>query len=57
MHKHKIIVGDLEFPMKIKDIPKFEKHSNLNTNVLELNKTVFTRCAVTQQMVKHGNRF
>ena len=32
----------LEFPMKIKDIPKFEKLNNFNVNVFELTKTVLT---------------
>ena len=32
----------LEFPMKVKDIPKFEKLNNLNVNVFELGKTVLT---------------
>ena len=33
--------GDLEFPVKVGDIPKFEKPKNLETNVSELNNTVF----------------
>ena len=32
----------LEFPMKVKGIPKFEKLNNLNVNVFELTKTVLT---------------
>ena len=32
----------LKFPMKVKDIPKFEKLNNLNVNVFELTKTVLT---------------
>ena len=41
-HVNKLDVGDIEFPMRIKDIPKFEKLNNLNINVFELNKTVLT---------------
>ena len=32
----------LEFPMKVKDIPKFENLNDLNVNVFELNGTVLT---------------
>ena len=32
----------LNLPMKVKDIPKFEKLKNLNVNVFELTKTVLT---------------
>ena len=42
MHTNKLILNGLEFPMKIKDIPKFEKLNNLNVNVVELNGTVLT---------------
>ena len=42
MHTNKLIFNGLEFPMKIKDIPKFENLNNLNVNVFELIKTVLT---------------
>ena len=42
MHKHTLCFGDLEFPMKIKDIPKFEKLNHLNIDVFELTGTVLT---------------
>ena len=42
MHTNNFILNGLEFPMKIKDIPKFENLNNLNVNVFELTKTVLT---------------
>ena len=42
MHTNKLILNGLDFPMKIKDIPKFENLNNLNVNVFELTKTVLT---------------
>ena len=42
MHTNKLILNGLEFPMKIKDIPKFENLNNLNVNVFELTKPVLT---------------
>ena len=42
MHVNKLNLKGLEFPMKVKDIPKFEKLNNLNVNVFELTKTVLT---------------
>ena len=42
MNLNKLILNGLEFPMKIKDIPKFENLNNLNVNVFELTKTVLT---------------
>ena len=42
IHTNKLILNGLEFPMKIKDIPKFENLNNLNVNVFELTKTVLT---------------
>ena len=39
---NKLILNGLEFPMKIKVIPKFENLNNLNVNVFELTKTVLT---------------
>ena len=42
LHFNKLNLKGLEFPMKVKDIPKFEKFNNLNVNVFELIKTVLT---------------
>ena len=36
-HFHEFNQGDIQFPMKIKDIPTFERINNLNTNVFELS--------------------
>ena len=42
IHMNKLNLKGLEFRMKVKDIPKFEKLNNLNVNVFELNGTVLT---------------
>ena len=42
MHFNKLNLEGLEFPMKVEDIPKFEKFDNINVNVFELTKTVLT---------------
>ena len=42
MHFNKLKLKGLEFPMKVKDIPKFENLNNLNVNVFELTGTVLT---------------
>ena len=42
MHTNKLILNGLEFPMKIKDIPKFENLNKLNVNVFELTGAVLT---------------
>ena len=42
MHMNKLNLKRLEFPMKVKDMPKFENLNNLNVNVFELNGTVLT---------------
>ena len=42
MHTNKLILNGLEFPMKIKDIPKFENLNSLNVNVFELTGAVLT---------------
>ena len=39
---NKINLEGLEFPMKVKDLPKFERFYRLNLNVFELNGTVST---------------
>ena len=36
-HFHELNQGDIQFPMKIKDIPTFERLNNLNINVFELS--------------------
>ena len=35
-HFHELNQGDIQFPMKIKDIPTFERLNNLNQNVFEI---------------------
>ena len=42
MHTNKLILNGLEFPMKVKDIPKFGILNNLNVNVFELTNNVLT---------------
>ena len=47
MYKHTLNIKGLEFPMKVKDIPKFERLNNLNIrghgiNVFELTGNVLT---------------
>ena len=37
-----LILNGLEFPMKVKDFPKFENLNNLNVNVFELTGAVLT---------------
>ena len=36
-HFHEINQGDIQSPMKIKDIPTFERLNNLNINVFEIS--------------------
>ena len=42
MRVNKLNLKGLDFPMKVKDIPKFENLNNLNVNVFELTGTVLT---------------
>ena len=42
MHMNTLNLKRLEFPMKIKDSPKFENLNNININVFELTGNVFT---------------
>ena len=42
IHLNKLNLKGLEFPMKVKDIPKFENLNNLNINVFELTGNVLT---------------
>ena len=37
---NKLNLECLEIPMKLKDIPKFEKLKNINVNVFELTNSV-----------------
>ena len=43
MHVNKLNLEGLEFHMKVKAFPKFEKLNNLHVNVFELTKTVLTQ--------------
>ena len=36
-HFHELSQGDIQLPMKLKDIPKFERLNNSNINVFELS--------------------
>ena len=36
-HFHELNQGDIQFPMKIKDIPTFERLNNLNINVFQIS--------------------
>ena len=42
IHLNKLNLKGLEFPMKVKDIPKFENLNNLNINVFELTGNFLT---------------
>ena len=42
IHMNKLNLKGLEFPMKVKDIPKFENLNNLNVNDFELTGAVLT---------------
>ena len=42
MHFNKLNLEGLDFPMEVKDLPKFGKLNNINVNVFELTKTVLT---------------
>ena len=42
MHMNKLNLEGLEFPMKVEDIPKFEKLIHLNVNVFELTNSYLT---------------
>ena len=42
MHINKLNLDNLEFPMKVKDIPKFERKNNLNINVFELTNNILS---------------
>ena len=42
MHMHKLNLDNLEFSIKVKDIPKFERKNRLNINVFELTKNILS---------------
>ena len=42
MYVNKINLEGLEFPKKVKDIPKFYRPNKLNLNLIELTGTVLT---------------
>ena len=42
----------LEFPMKVKDIPKFENLNNLNVNVFELTGAVLTPIKINKKYLQ-----
>ena len=52
MHFNKLNLEGLEFPMKVKDIPKFEKLNNLNVNVFELTRTVLTPIQINKNYLQ-----
>ena len=52
MHTNKLILNGLEFPMKIKDIPKFENLNNLNVNAFELTGAVLTPILINKSYLQ-----
>ena len=58
MHFHKLNLKGLEFPMKVKDIPKFENlntqsaFDKLNVNVFELSGTVLTPILINKNYLQ-----
>ena len=53
MHTNKLILNGLEFPMKIKDILKFQNLNNLNVIVFELTGAVLTPIILTKITYNH----
>ena len=49
---NKLNLKGLEFPMKVKDIPKFENLNNLNLNVFELTGNVLTPIHVNKNYLQ-----
>ena len=49
---NKLNLKGLEFPMKGKDIPKFENLNNLNVNVFELSGTVVTPIHINKKYLQ-----
>ena len=52
IHLNKLNLEGLEFPMKVKDIPKFENLNNLNINVFELTGNVLTPIHVNKNYLQ-----
>ena len=52
VHLNKLNLKGLEFPMKVKDIPKFENLNNLNINVFELTGNVLTPIHVNKNYLQ-----
>ena len=52
IHLNKLNLKGLEFPVKVKDIPKFENLNNLNINVFELNGNVLTPIQVNKNYLQ-----
>ena len=52
IHLNKLNLKGLEFPMKVKDIPKFENLNNLNINVFELTGNVLTPIHVNKNYLQ-----
>ena len=52
MHTNKLILNGLEFPMKIKDIPKLENLNNSNVNVFELTGAVLTPILINKNYLQ-----
>ena len=57
MHMIKLNLKGLEFPMKVKDIPKFDNLNNLNVNVFELTGTVLTPIHVNKNYLQPPTAF
>ena len=49
---NKLNLKGLEFPMKVKDIPKFENSNNSNVNVLELTNRVLTPILINKNYLQ-----
>ena len=52
MYIDELNIHGLEFPMKVKDIPKFENLNNLNVNVFELTNGKLTRILINKNYLK-----
>ena len=52
MHVNKLNLERLEFPMKVKHIPKFEDLKNLNVNVFELTNSKLTPILITKNYLQ-----
>ena len=52
IHLNKLNLKGLEFPMKVKDIPKFENLNNLKINVFELTGNVLTPIHVNKNYLQ-----